>query len=195
MSDKQEPGKYKIIYCDPPWQFNNKKTGGSMKSGADAHYPTMSLEELKALDVESLCDPDCVLVMWYVSSQPQEAIDLVKSWGFSIKNMNGFIWVKLTACFLQFFGMGYWTRAGAECAIIATRGKPKSASRRVRQVRLAVIGKHSQKPDDFRDDVVELCGDLPRLEMFARQRTPGWDVFGNEGLGVVKIATKGSGNE
>lgn len=187
--------KYNIIYADPPWEFSNKKTGGSMISGADAKYPTMTLDQLKQLDVESLCDDDCVLVMWYVSSQPQEAIDLVKSWGFTIKNMNGFIWVKLTQMFLQFFGMGFWTRAGAECAIIATRGKPKPANKSVRQVRLAVIGRHSEKPDEFRQDVVKLCGDVPRLEMFARCAPEGWDVFGNEAPNSIKIKNKGEADE
>jgi N6-adenosine-specific RNA methylase IME4 len=183
-------GKYGIIYADPAWEFNNKNTGGSMKSGAANQYPVMSIDDLKKLDVESLCAKDCVLVMWYVSSQPQEALDLVKAWGFTVKNMNGFIWVKLTQMFLQFFGMGFWTRAGAECAIIATRGKPKPFSKSVRQVRLAVIGRHSEKPDEFRQDVVKLCGDIPRLEMFARVKTEGWDVFGNEVDGSITIGNK-----
>lgn len=182
---------YQVIYADPPWEFRNKKTGGSMKSGAQAKYPTMTLEQMKTLDVQSICAKDCVLVMWYVGSQPQEALDLVKAWGFTVKNMNGFIWVKLTKCFLQFFGMGSWTRAGAECAIIATRGNPKAASKSIRQVRLAVIGRHSEKPAEFRDDVVALCGDVPRLEMFAREVPAGWHVFGNEVPGGVQIPVKG----
>ncbi|MGX5913910.1 MT-A70 family methyltransferase [Aliidiomarina sp. Khilg15.8] len=182
--------KYRIIYADPPWKFRNKRTGGSMKSGADAQYPTMTLEQMKALDVESLCAKDCVLVMWYVSSQPQDALDLAKAWGFTLKTMNGFIWVKLTKRFLQFFGMGSWTRGGAECALIATRGRPKAASKSIRQVRLAVIGRHSEKPAEFRDDVVSLCGDEHRLEMFARAEAPGWDVFGNEAPASIQIPVK-----
>jgi hypothetical protein len=94
--------KYKLIYCDPPWQFNNKNTGGSMKSSAEAKYNTMTIEDLKNLDVESLCDDDCVLIMWWVGSMPQEAIDLVNAWGFKLKNMNGFVWKKLTKRLLDF---------------------------------------------------------------------------------------------
>jgi N6-adenosine-specific RNA methylase IME4 len=172
--------KYNIIYADPPWQFNSVKSGGSMKSGAAAHYSVMSLDQLKALDVAALCEKDCVLVMWYVSSQPQEALDLVKAWGFTLKNMNAFIWRKLSTNLIPHFGMGYWTRAGAECALIAVRGKPKAECRSIRQVRDEPIGAHSEKPAIFRDDIVKLCGDLPRLEMFARVAAPGWDVFGNE---------------
>lgn len=176
MSDK----KYSIIYADPPWQFSSVKTGGSMKSGAAAKYPTMTLDQLKALDVPAICEKDCVLIMWYVSSQPQEALDLVKAWGFTLKNMNCFVWQKLTTNLMPHFGMGYWTRAGAECALIAVRGKPKSENKAIRQVRAEMMGEHSEKPAVFRDDIVKLCGDLPRLEMFARCVPEGWDVWGNE---------------
>lgn len=182
--------KYKIIYADPPWSFNNKKTGGNMTSGAQSQYDVMTIEQLKKLDVQSVCADDCVLVMWYVSSQPQEAIDLCTAWGFEIKTMNGFIWNKLTKNLNPFFGMGFWTRAGAECAIIATKGKPKPVSHSVRQVGSSAIGKHSAKPDFFRRKVVELCGDLPRLEMFARCATDGWDVFGNEAPNSIEMGFK-----
>ncbi|MCB5226236.1 hypothetical protein JAO78_005340 [Alishewanella sp. 16-MA] len=183
--------KYNIIYADPPWSFYSVKTGGSMKSGAAAKYQTITLDQMKALDVPALCDKDCVLIMWYVSSQPQEALDLVKAWGFTLKNMNAFIWRKLSTNLIPHFGMGYWTRAGAECALIAVRGKPKAECRSIRQVRDEVVGEHSEKPAIFRDEIVKLCGDLPRLEMFARTAPAGWDVFGNEVDGTVHI----DGNE
>jgi N6-adenosine-specific RNA methylase IME4 len=182
--------KYSIIYSDPPWAFNSVNTGGKMNSGAAAKYPTMTLEQMKALDVPALCADDCVLVMWYVSSQPQEALDLVKAWGFTLKNMNAFVWRKLTTNLVPHFGMGYWTRAGAECALIAVRGKPKAANRSIRQVRDEVVGAHSEKPAIFRDDIVKLCGDLPRLEMFARTAPHGWDVFGNQVDETIEIAER-----
>lgn len=182
--------KYKLIYADPPWQFSNKNTGGSMSSSADAKYNTMTIEDLKNLDIESLCDDDCVLIMWWVGSMPQEAIDLVNAWGFKLKNMNGFVWKKLTKRLLDFFGMGFWTRAGSESAIIATRGKPKPASRSVRAVHSAVVGRHSEKPQKFRDLAVELVGDVPRLEMFSRGEFEGWDVFGNQCEGSIEIKRK-----
>lgn len=191
--------KYDIIYADPPWKFSNKKTGGSMKSGADAQYDTMTLADLKALPVESIASDNCVLVMWWVGSQPQEALDLVDAWGFTIKNMNGFVWVKLTKNLLSFFGMGFWTRAGSESALIAIKGKPKAKNRGVRAVRYqgimgaikdfleeaaylrhAVVGRHSEKPAAFRDDIIQMCGNVPRIELFARHKADGWDVWGNE---------------
>jgi len=172
--------KYEIIYADPPWQFNNKKTGGSMKSGAAHHYLTTGIEGLKQIDVNSIAADDCTLIMWWVGSMPQEAIDLVESWGFTIKNMNGFVWDKLTVKLKKFFGMGFRTRAGSESAIIAIKGKPKVCSHSVRAVHSFPVSKHSKKPVEFRDLIIDLCGDVPRLEMFARESAKGWDVFGNE---------------
>jgi N6-adenosine-specific RNA methylase IME4 len=177
--DKPENG-FNIIYADPPWRFNNKRTGGSMVSGAENHYPTMSIDELKALPVEDISAHNSILIMWYVGSQAQEAIDLVNAWGFTLKNMNGFVWEKLTSRSNPFFGMGNYTRAGSESAIIATRGTFKRASASVRAVRRAPVSRHSKKPDEFRNDIISLCGDVPRLELFARQKVVGWDVWGNE---------------
>jgi len=182
--------KYNIIYADPPWSFNNKKTGGSMNSGAESQYDVMSATDIAKLDVASVAADDCVLVMWWVGSQPQEALDLVKAWGFKLKTMTGFVWCKKTVKGNPFFGMGFWTRAGAECCLIATKGKPKPLSHGVRSVIGAVAGRHSEKPSEVRDAVVELCGDLPRLEMFARTAPEGWDVFGNEIEGSITIPIK-----
>lgn len=172
--------KYSIIYSDPPWKFNNKKTGGNMTSGAAHHYDLMTLGDMKALPVADIAADNCALVMWWVGSMPQEAIDLVNAWGFTIKSMNGFVWEKLTVKHNPHFGMGFYTRAGSESAIIAIKGKPEVCSHSVRAVRAAVTGRHSEKPAAFRDDIVELFGDKPRIELFSRERVPGWAAWGNE---------------
>lgn len=173
--------KYDIIYADPPWQFNNKKTGGSMKSGSEHQYlSVMSVDDICNMPIPEIASDNCTLIMWYVGSMPKEAIKVVESWGFEIKGMNGFVWNKETVKGLPYFGMGFRTRAGMESAIIAIKGKPKVYSHSVRQVRSAPVGKHSAKPSEFRDDIVELCGDLPRIELFARKAADGWDCFGNE---------------
>ena len=151
-----------------------------MKSGANAQYDVLSLEDMKKLPVSSIAADDCVLVMWWVGSQPQEALDLVAAWGFKVKTMTGFNWIKMTKNWLMFFGMGFWTRAGSECALIAVRGKAKPASHGVRSVIHAIVGRHSEKPIEARKRIVELCGDLPRVELFARQKADGWDAWGNE---------------
>jgi len=190
-----QPKKYSVIYADPPWQFKNAKTGGSMASSAASKYLTTGIEGLKAIDVNSITEDDAILFMWYVGAMPQEAIDLVEAWGFTLKNMNGFVWNKLTQHNKPYFGMGFYTRAGSESVIIATKGKFKPASRSVRavfnaesQIQFeAKVARHSEKPTQVRDLIVELCGDVPRLEMFARKSAEGWDVFGNEVDNSIKI--------
>lgn len=172
--------KYEIIYIDPPWAFNDRNTGGSMKSGASAKYSVMNLDQIRGLPVPDIADENCVMFMWWVGSQPKEALDLIKSWGFKLKTMSGFVWVKKTKLWKMFFGMGHWTRAGAECCLIATKGKPKRLSASVRSVVEAVNESHSKKPNIFADKIVELCGDLPRIELFARDKKEGWDSWGNE---------------
>ena len=79
-----------------------------------------------------------------------------------------------------FWGLGYWTRSNNEICLLATKGKPKRVSKSVHQIIYEPIGKHSKKPVVVRDKIVELCGDLPRIELFARETSPGWDVWGNE---------------
>ena len=101
-------------------------------------------------------------------------------WGFEYKTV-AFVWVKQNRKSNGlFWGMGYWTRANAELCILATRGKPKRISPRVHQIIISHVEQHSKKPDEARDRIIALMGDLPRIELFARQATKGWDVWGNE---------------
>ena len=178
--------KYNIIYADPPWSFRNNKKG-TLNGLADNHYETMTIEDIKNLPIEKIADDNCVLIMWWVGSQPQEALDVVEAWGFKLKTMTGFNWMKLTRKGLPFFGMGFWTRAGSECCIIATKGKIKPVSHSVRSVIQAEAMKHSQKPDIFRNKIVELCGDIPRVELFARKKVKGWASWGNEIKSTFKM--------
>jgi N6-adenosine-specific RNA methylase IME4 len=181
--------KYNIIYADPAWSFKNKNTGGSMKSGSKDQYEIMSLNDIKNISVESICADDCVLFMWWVASQPIEALEVMFAWGFELKTMTGFTWVKKTKHWKDWFGMGFWTRMGTENMLIAVRGNPKRISAGIRQVINVnnfnesvecVCEKHSKKPKIFADRIVDLCGDLPRVELFARDKKNGWDVWGNE---------------
>lgn len=183
---------YKCIYSDPPWSFKSKRTGGSMKSGALNHYDTMSIESLSLLNVGDLCDENCLLVMWWVASQPQEAIELCHAWGFRLCTMTGFVWNKKTKLGNDYFGLGHTTRASVECALIGYRGKLKNIikSHSVRSIQTANVGLHSQKPKIIKDKIDELVGDVPKLEMFARINTPGWDVFGDEVGNSIHIPRK-----
>lgn len=182
--------KYSIIYCDPPWKFKNHTTGGQMIGGASYHYNTETIKNLKKMDINSITEKDCVLFMWWVASQPKEAIELVEEWGFEIKTMTAFNWVKTTKTGKLFFGMGFWTRAGSENCLIAIKGKPKKISSSIRSVHLLINEKHSKKPQLFRDLIVQMFGNLKKLEMFAREKSEGWDVFGNQIENSIKIKLK-----
>ena len=169
--------KYNIILCDPPWSYKDKALAGNR--GACCKYPVMGIDDIKKLPVTSIAEDDCVLFLWVTMPKLNEVHDVIKSWGFEYKTV-AFTWVKKYKNGDNFMGMGRWTRANAELCLLATKGKPKRVSASVRQIIESVPEKHSKKPDIVRDKIIELCGDLPRIELFARQRAEGWDSWGNE---------------
>ncbi len=158
-----------------------------MVSGASAHYQTTSVYNMSKLDVKSIAAPDCILFMWWVGSQPREALFLLDVWQFRLRTMSAFTWSKLTKNGLPWFGMGFLTRQGAENCLAASRGKPNRKSASIRSVVEAVAGRHSEKPPLFRHRIERLMGDVPRIELFARERVAGWDCWGNEVTSDVDI--------
>ena len=140
----------------------------------------MSIDELCALPVETLAEKDCLLFLWATFPQLPEALRLIRAWGFTFKTV-AFVWLKLNKKSpTWFYGLGYWRRGNAEICLLAKRGKPKRRSAGVHQFIISPVEEHSKKPDVTRDKIIELAGDLPRVELFARQKAPGWDVLGNE---------------
>lgn len=181
--------KYKIIYADPPWQYDDKSLN---RGGAERHYITTANSELELMDVQSVCDDDCIMFMWATFPKMQEALDLMRAWGFEYKTV-AFTWVKKNKIKDSWFwGMGRWTRSNAEVCLLGVKGKPKRVGMGVHSVIDAKAMKHSEKPQEARDKIIELMGDLPRLEMFARYSAPGWDVFGNEAPNSIEIGVKGN---
>lgn len=172
--------KYQIIYADPAWTYKVWSKKGEGRT-ASSHYTVTSLEDMKNLPVNKIADNDSVLFMWAIYPNLKEAFELGEAWGFKYKTV-AFTWVKRNKKADTFFtGMGYYTRANAEICLLFTKGKPlKRISKSVMQVCNARIMKHSQKPSEIRDRIVKLFGNLPRIELFARQETEGWDVWGDE---------------
>ncbi|PHS23526.1 MAG: adenine methylase [Methylophaga sp.] len=171
--------KYQIIYADPPWSYRDKCNAG--KRGASHKYRCMELSDLMQLQVKQLAADDCVLFMWHVPPMPLEALKVVEAWGFKLKTMKGFTWHKLNKKALtSFLGMGSWTRANTEDCLIAVRGNPKRINASVRQFIESPHAGHSAKPLEIRDRIVQLMGDVPRIELFARQKVEGWDCWGDE---------------
>ena len=171
--------KYSIIYADPPWRFQAYSDKGNSRS-AEQHYPTMSVKDICSLPICDLADKDCALFMWVTFPTLREAMSVIEAWGFTYKTV-AFVWIKQNKKAPSlFWGLGYWTRANAEMCVLATKGSPKRVSARVHQVITAPIEEHSKKPDETRNRIVQLMGDLPRVELFARQSVPNWDAWGNE---------------
>jgi len=140
----------------------------------------MNTENICALPVAEIAAKDCILFLWATFPNLPEAFEVIKAWGFTYKTV-AFVWVKRNKKSLSWFwGLGYWTRANAEICLLATKGKPQRYSRKVHQIIDTPIQEHSKKPPEARDKIIELAGDLPRIELFARIKTPGWDVWGNE---------------
>ena len=177
--------KYNIIYADPPWTYRVWTAKGGHKS-ASAHYKTMSLKEICSLPVAELADKNCILFMWATYPNLCEAFDVLKAWGFTYKTV-GFTWMKMYSNGRPVCGLGYYTRANAEICLIATKGKPKRINKGVYQAILAPQQEHSRKPDEIRERIVQLMGNLPRIELFARQKVAGWDSWGNEIESDIKL--------
>jgi len=168
--------KYQIIYADPPWLYKDKLG----KKGADHHYKTTDNEILMQLPVQSLADENCTLFMWVTMPLLDTCFELMAAWGFRYKT-NAFTWVKCYKGTSNWYvGMGSWTRANAELCLLGTRGKPKRVNNSVVSVVSSPVMGHSSKPPVIRDRIVILMGDLPRIELFARQKTHGWDAWGDE---------------
>ena len=173
--------KYNIIYADPPWSYKDKRDKHPrMCGGATSHYNTMSIEQIKSLPIKDFAADNCMLFLWVTFPNLQEGLDVIKAWGFKYKTL-GFSWIKTNKNNGKpFFGIGYYTKSNCEVCLIGVKGKPIKVSNSVSSVIISPRQEHSKKPDQIRDKIVELCGDVPRIELFARQKTEGWDVWGNE---------------
>lgn len=165
-----------IIYADPPWRYNDKKCNGNCAS----HYTTMSITDICCLPAKQLADKDCVLFLWVTYPMISDAMRVIDAWGFKYKTI-AFQWVKQNKSGNgYFFGLGRWTRGNTECCLLCTKGKPHRSRNDISQLIFAPLRDHSQKPDEAREKIVNLMGDLPRIELFARQQIDGWDCWENE---------------
>lgn len=176
--------KYEIIYCDPPWEYRQSGSKTNSRGMAKQHYETMTTDDICNMPVRKICTENAVCFMWATFPNMSEALKVMNAWGFEYKTA-AFIWVKKNKkSNTNFWGMGAYTRANAEVCLLGiskgTKAKQMVINNGVHSVIEAPIEKHSKKPDEVRGRIIELLGDRPRVELFARQTTPGWDVWGNE---------------
>ena len=171
--------KYQVIYADPPWSIQTTSQVPSGRPGARP-YIAMRQVDIFNLPIKEIADDNCVLLLWATAPLLPEALYLIKAWGFEYKSV-AFTWVKRNKkSDGWFWGMGWWTRSNPEYCLLATKGTPKRNEKNVHSVVDARVMEHSKKPDSVAEDIVRLCGDVPRVELFARQQREGWDVWGNE---------------
>ena len=185
--------KYQIIYADPPWDYADKrntptKNNPSGAGGASKHYSTIPIAELKKIPVKEISDDNCILFMWATAPFMKEAIELIEAWGFRYRTMP-FVWLKMRNDGTDFRrdGIGSYTLNNAEFVLLGRKGKYWRNSAKVKQICTTSKLAHSEKPVEIRNRIVELMGDLPRIELFARQKTEGWDAWGNEVESDIKL--------
>ena len=170
-------GGFRTILADPPWRFEAYSEAGEEKN-ATAHYPCMDMDDLRKLPVEMLAAANSALFMWATFPMLPEALDLMGAWGFDYRS--GGAWGKQSSTGNKLaFGTGYIFRSAAELLLVGVRGEPKWKSKSERNLWLAPIREHSRKPDLFHP-MLERMALGPRLELFGRQRRPGWTVWGND---------------
>lgn len=185
---------YRVILIDPPWKYLTWSKKGMGKS-PDNHYPTMTIEELKALPLRDLAARDCVLFMWVIDSHTLLAQELLEAWRFKFKTI-GFYWAKLNKDGSYFMNTGHWTRANpehvfesylgdteqeVERCFLNTIGHPsrRETGKNVRRLIVSQRMGHSEKPAEVHDRIERLV-DGPYLELFARRYYKDWSVWGNE---------------
>lgn len=189
--------KYNIIYADPPWQYKNVRKnivnirGNSISKNTKqgrVPYDTLSLESIKDISVKSISSDDSVLFLWTTTPYLQKAMDVINAWGFNYKTI-AFCWLKtykakkpksLEYYMSSVYGMNYYTKLNFELCLMAVKGKMTPISHKVSGQIIAPRREHSRKPDEARERILHLFGDLPRIELFAREKVDGWDSWGNE---------------
>jgi N6-adenosine-specific RNA methylase IME4 len=168
-----------VILCDPPWDFKTYSASGQGKSPSQ-HYDCIDAQNLKALPVADLAEPNCALVMWTVWAHLNEALELGSAWGFKFKS--GGVWAKRAKSDPEkwAFSTGYYFRGASEPFLLFTIGRPKVADHSIRNLIVGPVREHSRKPDEMHSNLEAMFPSSRRAELFSRQRRHGWDCWGLE---------------
>ena len=184
--------KYQIVYADPPWEYDDKLQNDPKYGGIT--YDIMKLKEICNLPISNICKEDCVLFLWVTAPMLEKGFEVIRSWGFEYKTI-GFVWVKINDDGSFRTGIGKYTNSNVELCLIGKKGKINRVDTAVKQIIKAKITKHSSKPKETYKRIEQLYGDVPRIELFARNKREGWDVWGNEvPTECQNVLTEVSGN-
>ena len=176
---------YSIIYADPPWDYAGQKQHNSVDTNksADDHYNTMTLQQLKQMKVQDIAEKDCLLFLWTSSPHLPQAIELMECWGFKYMTI-AFVWDK------QKRNPGYYTMSQIEICLVGKRGKIPTprGTRNERQFLSEMRTIHSKKPDEIRNRIHRMFPTQKKLEMFAREQSTNFDVFGNQVENTINLS-------
>jgi site-specific DNA-methyltransferase (adenine-specific) len=194
--------KYQVVYADPPWKYDNRidnaytskqkfDENGKQYYPAldiDNHYPTLESKEIAELPIKELVDKDAVCFMWTTDTHMPQALEIMKAWGFTYKTI-AFVWEKQTNLGNPVCLLSPWTHKTYEICLLGTRGAmmKNKKDNKIRQMVKAERTRHSAKPQEVADRIVRMFPDCARIELFARDAKPGWDVWGNEINNTIEL--------
>lgn len=168
--------KYRLIYADPPWSYDNVRTGGSFTSGASQKYDVLPLQEICNLPVSEITHKDSVLFLWSTVPLLQEGLQVLNAWGFTYKT--ALFWRKIMS-----LGMGFWFRNQVEVLLIGIKGTVKAFRLQRANFLQTKVRRHSEKPRQIYGLLETISRKFnlePKIELFARDYREGWDVWGDE---------------
>jgi len=185
-----ENKKYNIIYADPPWEY--VKLNFYQKKGVNNKvYDRMKIEDIKQLKIGEIAEDNSLLFLWVTNPMLKKGLEVMQSWGFEFTTI-AFVWVKTYKSGKEITGMGRYTRSCVELCLLGKRGiGVKRKDTNVPQIVYSNLQNHSKKPEEIRDRIFRLFDDVPRIELFAREKKEGWDVWGNEVKSDIQLNSEG----
>lgn len=166
--------KYRILYCDPPWKYNDTRDTLDGYSAAQDHYSTLSISEMCDLNIKDICAENAVLFMWVTSPLLEECFPIIKAWGFNYKT--SFVWDKVK------HNVGHYNSVRHEFLLICTKGSCLPDVKKLHDsvVSIERSNKHSEKPEYFYELIEELYTHGKRVELFGINNREGWDIWGDK---------------
>jgi len=181
---------YRVILADPPWRFGNRayQDGGRPPIETDFHYPVMHTKDICTLPVKNIADENAALFIWTTDAHLPDCLQVISAWGFEYRTV-AFVWVKRYSSGSPCVLVAPWTLKSTEICLLGIRGSPKRVAKNIRALVEAERTKHSKKPDEVHQRIERMFGDVSRVELFARSQRAGWDVFGNQVEGSIRLPT------
>jgi N6-adenosine-specific RNA methylase IME4 len=173
MGTKTQQKRYKTLIIDPPWDIQQKGNYGAVN-----HYQLMTLEQIKAMPISDLMEEDGHVWLWVTAATLEHGYAILREWGLVPRSI--FLWLKMK------LGLGVYLRNCAEMCLLSTKGKSPILFKAQPNFGFFPTQGHSHKPEEFHE-IVKRCSPGPYLELFARRRYPGFDVWGNEIVSDIDI--------